>query len=69
MKLGNERECHLVFYFEDNDVGVDGKKAFLHAKTWDLYVNENKILLRVGNRWKLLVLTGIRFFGKWYTIM
>ena len=46
MKLGNERECHLGFYFEDNDVGVDSKKALLHAKRLDLYVNEKEQLVK-----------------------
>ena len=26
--------------FEDNDGGLDDKKALLHAKRWDVYVNE-----------------------------
>ena len=26
--------------FEDNDGGVDNAKELLHAKRWDVYVNE-----------------------------
>ena len=39
VKLDYERECHWIMFFEDNDGGVDGKKALLHAKRWDVYVD------------------------------
>ena len=38
--LDNMRERHWRVVFEDNDGGVDDKKALLHAKSWDVYVNE-----------------------------
>ena len=28
--------------FEDNYAGVDDEKALLHAKRWDIYVNEKE---------------------------
>ena len=40
LNIDNKRESHWRIVFEDNDGGVDDKKAFLHAKRWDLYVNE-----------------------------
>ena len=30
----------------DNEGGVDDKKALLHAKMWDLYVNEKEQLVK-----------------------
>ena len=51
-----------MIVFEDNDGGVDNKKALLHDKRWDVYVNERKILLRVGIQWKLAVIKVTRFF-------
>ena len=41
ISLDDERERHCRMLFEDNDGGVDDAKAFLHAKRWDIYVNEN----------------------------
>ena len=32
--------------FEDNDGGVDDKKAFLHDKRCDVYVNEKEKLIK-----------------------
>ena len=32
--------------FEDNYEGVDDKKALIHAKRWDVYVNENDNLIK-----------------------
>ena len=40
VKLYNERERHWRIFFEDNDVGVYDKKLILHAKRWDVYINE-----------------------------
>ena len=37
-----ERERHWRNVFEDNEGGVDDKKALLHAKRWDLYVTRRK---------------------------
>ena len=42
----DERERHYRNYFEDNEGGVNDKKALLHAKYWDLYVNEKEILVK-----------------------
>ena len=41
INLDDEREHHWRMLFEENDGGVDYKKAFLHAKRWDGCVNEN----------------------------
>ena len=40
VKLDDERERHWRIFFEYNDGGVDGKKLILHAKRWDVYINE-----------------------------
>ena len=40
VKLDNYRELHWRMVFEYNDGGVDDKKALIHSKRWDLYVNE-----------------------------
>ena len=37
--IDNERERHCRNVFEDNEGGVD-EKALLHAKRWNLYLNE-----------------------------
>ena len=34
--------------FKDNDGGVDDEKALLHAKRWDVYVNEKEKPFKVG---------------------
>ena len=39
-----ERQCRLVF--KDNDGGVDDKKALLHDKRWDVYVNEKVNIIK-----------------------
>ena len=38
--LHDEIERHWRIFFKDNVGGVDDKKAILHAKKWDLYMNE-----------------------------
>ena len=40
VNLDDERERHWRMVFEDNDVGVDNAKALIHAKRWDIYLNE-----------------------------
>ena len=46
VKLDNEREQHWRMVFEENNGGVDHNKAALHAKRWDVYVNEKKNLIK-----------------------
>ena len=41
LKFGDERERHWRMVFHDNDGEVDDKTTLLHAKRWDVYVNEN----------------------------
>ena len=53
VNLDNEREHHWRKVFEDNDGGVDDKKALLNAKMWDGYLVEvvghdgKKVILEV----------------------
>ena len=44
--LDDKRERHWRMVFEYNDVGVDDAKALLHAKRWDVYVNEKEKLVK-----------------------
>ena len=43
INIDDERERHWRNFFEDNEGGVD-KKALLHAKRWNLYLNEKENL-------------------------
>ena len=36
----------MVFY--DNDGGEDDKKPLIHAKRWDVYVNEKANIIKGG---------------------
>ena len=40
-ELDDDRGRHWRMMSEDNGVGVDDSKSFLHAKRWYVYVNEN----------------------------
>ena len=40
VNLDNDRERNWRMVLEDNDGGVDDAKALIHAKRWDVYVNE-----------------------------
>ena len=40
VNIDNERERHWRMVFEDNEGSVDDNKSLIHAKRWDLYVNE-----------------------------
>ena len=46
VNIDDEREWHWRNVFEDNEAGVDDKKALLHAKSWDLYVNDKEQLVK-----------------------
>ena len=46
--LDDKRERHWSMVFEDNYGGVDGAKALLRAKSWDIYVNEKGKLVKGG---------------------
>ena len=56
VNLDDKRERHWRMESKDNGGGVDDAKALLHAKIWDLCVNEREIWLRVDIWWKLLVM-------------
>ena len=45
ININDERERHWGNFFKDNEVGVD-EKALLHAKRWDLYLNEKEKLVK-----------------------
>ena len=40
VNLYDDGERHWRMVFEENYGGVDDAKALLHAKRWDIYVNE-----------------------------
>ena len=46
INIDDERERHRRNVFEDSEGGVDDKKALLHAKRWDLYVNNKEQLVK-----------------------
>ena len=46
MVLDDERERHWHMVFEDNNGGVDGTKALIHANTWDVYNSEKEALVK-----------------------
>ena len=48
VNLDYERERHWRMVFEENYGGVDDAKALLHAKRLDVYLNENKNLVKGG---------------------
>ena len=48
VNLDNKREYHWRMVFEDNDGGLEDTKALLHAKRWDIYVNEKEKLVKGG---------------------
>ena len=35
-------------FFEDNDGGVDDKKAILHANDWYVYMNQKEAIIKGG---------------------
>ena len=48
VNLDDERERHWRIVFKENGGGVDDAKALLHAKRWDVYVNEKENLVKGG---------------------
>ena len=46
--LYDKREGHWRMAFEENGGGVGDAKTLLHAKRWDVYVNEKEKLVKVG---------------------
>ena len=45
VNIDDKRERHWRIFFEGNEGGVD-EKALLHAKRWDLYLNEKEKLVK-----------------------
>ena len=48
VNLDDERERHWRMVFEENDGGVDDKKALLHSKRWNAYANEKGDIIKGG---------------------
>ena len=48
INLEDERRRHWRMAFEGNDGGVDDAKSLIHAKRWDVYVNEKEKLVKGG---------------------
>ena len=46
VNIDNKRERHWRNFSGDNEGGVDDKKALLHTKRWDLYLNKKKSLVK-----------------------
>ena len=46
--LDDNRERHWRMVFEDNNGGVRGTKALIHAKKWDVYNSEKQVLVKGG---------------------
>ena len=69
VNLDGERERHWRMVFEDNGGGVENANELLHAKRWDVYVNEKLDIVQGGYWWKFLVMMGRRLFGKCSMIM
>ena len=42
VNLYEKMERHWSMVFEDNNGGADNKKVILHAKMWDIYMNEKQ---------------------------
>ena len=49
MVLYDERERHWRMVFEDNNGGVYGMKALLHAKKWDVKHSDKEALVKGGH--------------------
>ena len=48
VNINEKRERQWRMVFEYNDGGVDDAKVLLHAKMWDLYVNEKENMVKGG---------------------
>ena len=48
VNLDDERERPWRMVSKDNDGGVGDTKELLHAKRWDVYVNEKEKLVKGG---------------------
>ena len=45
VNIDDKRERHWTKHFEENEGGAD-EKSLLHAKRWDLYLNEKESLVK-----------------------
>ena len=48
IKIDDERERHRKMVFEENDGGVDDRKALLHDKRWYVYMNQKENIIKGG---------------------
>ena len=62
VKLDNKREHHWRMFFEDNNGGVDNKKALLHVKRWYVYVNEKEKIIKGGYLVEVVGYDGKKFW-------
>ena len=46
--LDDKKERYWRIFFEDNNGGVDDQKEILHAKRWDVYINDKEVLIKGG---------------------
>ena len=63
VKHENERDHHWRVVFEGINGGVD-YKVLLHAKRWDVYMNEKRFLKEVNILCKFQFMMLIRCFGE-----
>ena len=47
VRLEDKGERHWGI-FQDNDGEMDNEKSIIHAKRWDVYTNNKKVLIKVG---------------------
>ena len=47
--LDADRERNWRMVSEGNNGGVDGMKALIHSKKWDLYNSEKEVLVKGGH--------------------
>ena len=69
VNIDNKRERHWRVVFEDNEGGVDDKKVLLHAKRWDLYVNEKEQIVKGKYLVEVVSHEKKKVLGKWSTVM
>ena len=42
----DERECCQMMVFEGDNRAMENQKASLHTKNWDVYMNDEKVLIK-----------------------
>ena len=62
-RINNEREHYWRIIFKDNNGEVDDEKYLMHAKRWNVYMNQKLNYLRVDIMWMCKVLTEEDYLG------